>query len=186
MAWLNDLIMENKPCSRQLLSFHPHPRAYLLWSRAECGAIQRQTRAPRALRCRAQQPLRAQPSAGHGRSAAPEPAEEHPPRAGQEGAGTPAAAGNTFQTFTSGSRSREGHLVWPHTANLLGKFTHVFQRSHCMQRRVKIENTTREQSYSKWGGVITLLIFSSSFQGVKLERQFWSSAVKIHILFVCF
>lgn len=40
----------------------------------------------------------------HSCPAAPEPAAKHPPRAGQEGAGTPAAAGNTLQTFTSGSR----------------------------------------------------------------------------------
>ena len=59
------------------------------------------------------------------------------------------------------------------TANILRKFTPIFQRSHCMQYgRIRIENTTEEQSYSKWGRVITPPIFSSSFQGVKLERQF--------------
>lgn len=178
--------MENKPCCSQLLSFHPHPRAYLLWSWAQCGATQRQMCAPRALRWCAQQPPAVHsPSAGHSCSAAPEAAEKHPSRGGQEGAGTPAAAGNTFQAFTSGSRSREGHPVWPDTANVLGKFTDVFQRSHCTQSsRVKIENTTGEQSHSKRGGIITPPIFSSSFQGVKLERVLKLSCKNLHLVCV--
>lgn len=71
------------------------------------------------------------------------------------------------------------------TANIPGEFTAVFQRSQGTQHgRLKTENTAGKQGTGR--RVITAPMLSLTFQGVKLERQFWSSAVKIYISFLCF